>query len=66
MVVSVTLVNAITTYPSPLTDTELQPVTSTTSTPRAMAAARSTWSLPMPAVMASFSLGAASMRAAVR
>lgn len=40
-------------------------MTSATVTPALEAAGRSTWSLPMPAVSASFSLGALAMRSAV-
>ena len=45
---------------------ELQYVTSATVIPRSIAACRSTWSEPMPAVIASFRLGALAMRSAVR
>ena len=48
------------------TDTELEPVISTTSILCAHAAAKSTWSLPMPAVIASLRCGADAMRSAVR
>ncbi len=44
----------------------LQYVTSATVTPLSIAACRSTWSEPMPAVIASFRLGAFAMRSAVR
>lgn len=42
------------------------PVTSATVIPALEAASRSTWSLPMPAVSASFSFGALAMRSGVR
>ena len=41
-------------------------VTSATVIPAAEAASRSTWSEPMPAVIASFSFGALAIRSAVR
>ena len=44
----------------------LEYVTSATVTPRLIAASRSTWSEPMPAVIASLSLWALSIRSAVR
>lgn len=44
----------------------LQYVTSATVTPCAMAASRSTWSEPMPAVIASFRFFAAAIRSGVR
>ena len=44
----------------------LQYVTSATVTPPSIAACRSTWSEPMPAVIASFRLGAFAKRSAVR
>ncbi len=44
----------------------LQYVTSATVTPPSIAACRSTWSEPMPAVIASFRFGALAMRSAVR
>ena len=44
----------------------LEYVTSATVIPRSIAAWRSTWSEPMPAVIASFSFGAFAMRSAVR
>jgi membrane-bound lytic murein transglycosylase B len=45
---------------------ELQNVTSATVMPRSMAACRSTWSDPMPAVSASFSFGALAIRSGAR
>lgn len=50
------------------TDTTLDPVTSATVTPPFVlfAALRSTWSEPMPAVMASFRFLALASRSAVR
>jgi hypothetical protein len=44
----------------------LQYVTSMTEMPLSMAACRSTWSEPMPAVTASLSFGAFAIRSAVR
>ena len=44
---------------------ELQKVTSVTVIPRSIAACRSTWSEPMPAVIAIFSLGDLAIRSAV-
>ena len=49
-----------------LTEIELQKVTSDTSTLLSMAACRSTWSEPIPAVMAIFRLGADAMRLALQ
>ena len=43
----------------------LQNVTSVTVMPRSIAAWRSTWSEPIPAVIASFSFGAFAIRSAV-
>ena len=44
----------------------LQNVTSATVMPRSMAASKSTWSDPIPAVTASFRFGAFAIRSAVR